>query len=132
MSNPNCRKWACSSVLYERDVYGCPRAEERYPQRKDMGKHLKDKHRNMLGPHPGDLETTLCWIRARLFAINQKLTTGYFYQQSTIRTAGEDYSATARYIHIYIYMYLFHKIPNAVTYGKHLNPHRVYVNAKSC
>lgn len=58
-SNYNRWERSCFSIRYECNEYGCQRAEKKYPQRKDMEKHLKHKHKDTLGPHHEELETKL-------------------------------------------------------------------------
>ncbi len=58
-SNPQRWERACFCTWYTCKVDGCPRAEKKYPQRKDMVKHLKDKHRDMFRPHYEELEDML-------------------------------------------------------------------------
>ena len=58
-SHPNRWERTCFSIRYQCNTYGCPRAEKKYPQRKDMERHLKDKHKDTLGPHHEGLETKL-------------------------------------------------------------------------
>lgn len=58
-SHPNRWERTCFNIRYQCNVPRCPRAEKKYPQRKNMENHLKDKHRDILGPHPGGLENML-------------------------------------------------------------------------
>ena len=48
-SNPQRWERACFGAWYQCRVSGCPRGEKKYHQRKDMQKHLLDKHREMFG-----------------------------------------------------------------------------------
>ena len=52
-SNPQRWERACFGAWYQCRVPGCPRGEKKYPQQKDMQKHLLHKHREIFS-RPGD------------------------------------------------------------------------------
>ena len=58
-SHPNRWERTCFNIWYQCNAERCQRAEKKYPQRKDMEKHLKNKHRDMLGPRYEELENML-------------------------------------------------------------------------
>ena len=58
-SNPDRWERTCFSIRYQCNLPRCPRAEKNYPRRKAMEKHLKNKHGDRLGPHPGVLDKML-------------------------------------------------------------------------
>ena len=58
-NHPNRWERTCFNIWYQCNAERCQRAERKYPQRKDMEKHLKDKHRDMLGPLFEELENIL-------------------------------------------------------------------------
>ena len=58
-SNPHRWERACYSTWYACKVEGCPRAEKKYPQRRDMQRHLRDKHGDKIPPHHDGLENML-------------------------------------------------------------------------
>ena len=58
-SNPNRWERACYSTWYACKVERCPRAEKKYTQRRDMQRHLRDKHGDQIPPHHDGLEDML-------------------------------------------------------------------------
>ena len=58
-SNPQRWERACFGAWYTCNVDGCQRGEKKYPQRKDMLRHLKDKHRDLFRQHNEELEEQL-------------------------------------------------------------------------
>ena len=58
-SHPSRWERTCFNIRYQCNANGCPRAEKKYPTRREMEKHLKGKHRDMLGPRYEELENML-------------------------------------------------------------------------
>ena len=58
-SHPNRWERTCFNLWYQCNTERCQRAERRYPLRKNMENHLKDKHRDMLGSGYEELEKML-------------------------------------------------------------------------
>ena len=58
-SHPHRWERTCFNLWYQCNTERCQRAEKKYPQRKEMGKHLKSKHRDLLGPRLEELENML-------------------------------------------------------------------------
>ena len=58
-SHPNRWERTLFNLWYQCNTEHCQRAEKKYPQRKEMGKHLKSKHRDLLGPRLEELENML-------------------------------------------------------------------------